>query len=86
MTGLVHSHPSIRAGWTLPAPPPGFDLPVVTLDPRGEAMGLDFYRVDGYVLASEVPGSDVHLPRWPWIDGFDPTAEDWERIGFLVWK
>ena len=79
-------HAKLRDAWVPPEIPAGYDYPVAILDPRGEALSLDVFRARGAVLASEDPAEDLPTPKWPWVEGYDPTPSDWEHIGFAVWK
>jgi hypothetical protein len=70
--------------WAAPSIPSGYDVLACCIYPDGSEPDLDYFSNTTKAFASEsLALADVGIP-WPWVDGFEPTAADWETIGFEV--
>lgn len=75
---LSLEHPRRRPNWQSPSIPHGYDS-LCAFRRQGGEIELDFVSLLRRDFASEA--IDVDIP-WPWLDGYRPTACDWESLGF----
>ena len=71
---------NISTDWRSPEIPRGFDQLCAFHYADGDIV-LDFASSVRKDFASET--MEVNLV-WPWKDGFEPSNDDWEALGFLA--
>ena len=81
----------IKPGWSLPAPPDGFDIAVAFYYADGQ-VELDWTREPERDFSSE--NDDTHvIIEWPFIEGTDHITSDnkpngglWQAVGITpIW-
>lgn len=70
---------NLNSDYSVPVVPVGFDQPVAFSYADG-SIALDFICHKTCVFASEI--LEIAIPH-PWQPEYNPTAEEWESIGFL---
>lgn len=73
-------------GWICPESParyPELTAVKMTLD-FGHRWHLDFSREEDGQRWYASDAEKCPTISWPWIDGFEPTNDDWKSIGFIV--
>jgi hypothetical protein len=80
MKETTMTHEKLKPNYTLPVVPTGYDCPVVFQYTDGSSE-LDFLSDKRKNFASEKMKLDL---VWPWVDGFTPSHDDWNKIGFSV--
>lgn len=82
---------SLKPHWAMPECPDGYTQPVVHLGMSG-AVRLDFIAVPKQGSGERIRAfrleSRARVPQceWPWLDGYKPSRDDWESLGFRVEK
>lgn len=69
----------VRPDWQRPEIPEGFDM-LSAFNVGHGRVELDFVNLVRRDFASETM-DDISVD-WPWVQGFRPTGNDWESLGF----
>lgn len=79
----VH-HPKLIEGWSFPDLPKGCREVTVTLMGSGNVHLNFVFPTERSAKKYRMKYGHTPKVRWPWNDGFYPSREDWEQIGFTV--